>query len=79
VEIGVDRVEAGTIVTVRDEGPGIPPELLEHVFERFVRGPDSTGSGLGLPIVADIAAAHGGSATVESTPGEGTTFTLLLP
>jgi two-component system, OmpR family, sensor histidine kinase BaeS len=79
VEIGVERVAAGTAITVRDQGPGIAPAVLERVFERFVRGPDSTGSGLGLPIVADIAAAHGGSATAESTPGEGATFTLLLP
>ena len=79
VEIGVDRVPTGTAVTVRDQGGGIPAELLEHVFERFVRGPDSTGSGLGLPIAADIAAAHGGSATAENNPGGGATFTLLFP
>ena len=63
----------------RDDGAGISSELLPHVFERFVRGPDSRGSGLGLPIVADIAAAHGGSATAASTPGEGTTVTLVIP
>ena len=55
------------------------PELLPRVFERFVRDPGSAGSGLGLPIVADIAAAHGGSASAASTPGHGTTVTLVLP
>jgi signal transduction histidine kinase len=68
-----------TVLAVHDDGPGIAAELLPHVFERFVRGPDSPGSGLGLPIVADIAAAHGGSATIESPPGDGTTVRLLLP
>jgi two-component system sensor histidine kinase BaeS len=79
IDIAVDRTAEGTVLTVRDDGTGISSELLPHVFERFVRGPDSRGSGLGLPIVADIAAAHGGSATAASTPGEGTTVTLLIP
>jgi two-component system, OmpR family, sensor histidine kinase BaeS len=79
VEVQIGRSGSDTVMTVRDAGPGIPSELLEHVFERFVRGPDSTGSGLGLPIVADIAAAHGGSARATSTPGAGTTVTLTLP
>jgi two-component system sensor histidine kinase BaeS len=79
VEIGVERTAESALITVRDDGAGIANELLPHVFERFVRGPDSNGSGLGLPIVADIAAAHGGSATAVSTPGEGTTVTLVIP
>jgi two-component system, OmpR family, sensor histidine kinase BaeS len=79
VEIGIARTASGTTIAVRDDGQGMPPELLDHVFERFVRGPDSKGSGLGLPIVADIAAAHGGSASAASTPRDGTTVTLILP
>ena len=79
IDIAVDRTAEGTVLTVRDDGTGISSELLPHVFERFVRGPDSRGSGLGLPIVADIAAAHGGSVTAASTPGEGTTVTLVIP
>jgi two-component system sensor histidine kinase BaeS len=79
VEVVLERSPNPTVLSVRDDGSGIAPELLPRVFERFVRGPDSVGSGLGLPIVADIAAAHGGSATIESPPGGGTTVRLLLP
>ena len=79
IEIRIDRAATGAVLAVHDDGPGIPPEILERVFERFVRDPDSTGSGLGLAIVADIAAAHGGSATATSTPGDGTTVALVLP
>ncbi|MFF5188421.1 sensor histidine kinase [Streptomyces sp. NPDC000345] len=76
----------GTI-RVRDDGPGIPPELLPTVFERFTRADASraratpgagTGSGLGLAIVAAITAAHGGRIDVRSAPGR-TEFTVELP
>jgi len=72
---GVDRV----VISVADTGEGIAPELLPHVFERFVRGAGSKGSGLGLAIAHDITAAHGGTIDVESTPGAGTTFRISLP
>ncbi|PNV33832.1 two-component sensor histidine kinase [Streptomyces sp. DH-12] len=70
-------------VDVADDGPGIPPDLLPHVFERFARGDSArtraTGStGLGLAIVRAVAAAHGGSVTVDSAPGR-TVFSLHLP
>ncbi|WP_149547839.1 sensor histidine kinase [Streptomyces marokkonensis] len=70
-------------VDVADDGPGIPPGLLPHVFERFARGDSArtraTGStGLGLAIVQAVAAAHGGAVTVDSVPGR-TVFTLHLP
>jgi two-component system sensor histidine kinase BaeS len=79
IEIGIEGTAEGTVIRVRDDGPGIAAELLPHVFERFVRGPGSNGSGLGLPIVGDIAAAHGGSAHADSTPGGGTTVSLVIP
>ncbi|MET7377696.1 HAMP domain-containing sensor histidine kinase [Streptomyces sp. NPDC005526] len=68
---------------VEDDGPGIPAELLPHVFERFARGDSArsraTGStGLGLAIVRAVAAAHGGAVTVDSVPGR-TVFTVRLP
>ncbi|MDV9174383.1 HAMP domain-containing sensor histidine kinase [Streptomyces sp. W16] len=70
-------------VDVEDNGQGIPPDLLPHVFERFARGDSarsrSTGStGLGLAIVQAVATAHGGAVTVDSVPGR-TVFTVHLP
>jgi two-component system, OmpR family, sensor kinase len=67
---------------VRDTGPGVSPADRERIFERFQRGHHargSDGSGLGLSIVQAIAAAHGGEVLLESTPGEGATFTLVVP
>jgi len=77
---------AGTaVISVSDNGPGIPPELQPAIFERFVRGDTSLalshaagGSGLGLAIVQAVTAAHGGHAEVTSRPGE-TRFSVNLP
>ena len=66
-------------VAVSDEGPGIAPEVLPRLFERFARGPGSMGLGLGLYLAQQIAEAHGGSVEVESTVGAGSRFTLCLP
>src|SRR5206468_1566403 len=69
-------------VAVADSGPGIPREHHELIFERFGRanvGLGKPGTGLGLFIARSIAEAHGGQLTVESTPGQGATFTLELP
>ncbi|WP_055491260.1 cell wall metabolism sensor histidine kinase WalK [Streptomyces sp. TP-A0356] len=83
------------VIAVADDGPGIPVEDRERIFNRFVRlqsartrhAGEATGAGLGLPIVRDIATAHGGSLTVQETyaeparggQGPGATFTVLLP
>ncbi|RZQ61525.1 sensor histidine kinase [Amycolatopsis suaedae] len=76
----VVRVRAGASVEVADTGPGIDPDEADRVFERFHRGVHSGhGSGLGLSIVAAVAAAHGGSASVTATPGGGATVRVLLP
>jgi signal transduction histidine kinase len=66
---------------VSDQGPGIPEEILPHVFERFYRAPGQSqpGAGLGLAIAREIVVAHGGSITCASEPGHGTTFQFLLP
>jgi len=65
------------VVTVRDNGPGIPDDLLPHLFEPFVTTKPS-GSGLGLALVAKIIGDHGGLIEVDSRPGR-TEFRLHLP
>jgi signal transduction histidine kinase len=77
-----ERVE----IVVEDSGCGIPHEHLPHIFDRFYRVTGSgtaptpeQGLGLGLSFVAWIAKAHGGTVEVDSTPGEGTRFTVRLP
>jgi heavy metal sensor kinase len=70
------------VVAVRDTGPGIPPDDLPHVFERFYRSDHSRsqpGTGLGLSLAKALARAHRGDVTVISSLGHGSTFTLTLP
>jgi len=66
---------------VRDQGPGIPPESVPNIFDRFYRVPDQTqkGAGLGLAIAREIVVAHGGSIACVSKLGEGSDFYFLLP
>jgi two-component system, OmpR family, phosphate regulon sensor histidine kinase PhoR len=71
-------------IFVQDDGPGIPPEALDRVFERFyrvdkARSRDQGGTGLGLSIVKHIVQAHGGEVWVRSEPGKGATFFFTLP
>ena len=71
------------VVTVRDTGPGIPPQSLARVFERFYRvdegrSREDGGNGLGLAIVKHIVQLHGGTVWVESTPGQGSAFSISL-
>jgi two-component system, OmpR family, sensor kinase len=76
------RQESGDVacIEVIDEGPGIDPELLPHIFERFVTGDRrKSGLGLGLYLAKRIATLHRGDLTVESKPGSGARFTLTLP
>jgi heavy metal sensor kinase len=75
------EVEPGWLrVVIRDTGPGIPPDEIERVFDRYQRAEGlRTGFGLGLPIALEIARAHGGRIEVESSPGVGTAFTVWLP
>ncbi|MFD0683705.1 sensor histidine kinase [Actinomadura fibrosa] len=68
------------VIEVTDEGPGMSPDDAARAFERFHRAEQgTTGAGLGLPIVAAIAAAHGGRAELLSAPGQGTTVRITLP
>ena len=74
------REESEAIIcTVRDDGAGIPPALLNKVFEKETTDPGKGGTGLGLAIVKQIVEAHGGSVGVESDHGAGATLTFTLP
>ena len=84
VEVRVGSEDGQAVIDVSDHGPGMHPEQLDLVFERFYRADPSRsrasgGVGLGLSIVAAVAEAHGGSAEARSDPGVGTTFRILLP
>lgn len=79
--VRVAAVHAGgeTVLSVQDDGDGIPADLLPRVFDRFVKGDSSHGSGLGLAIVRDIVEAHGGTVGVDSWPGAGTKVRFTVP
>lgn len=85
VTITAEETAAGVVLCVRDTGPGIPPEHLPHLFDRFYRADEARstdnrggGAGLGLAIVHTIMKLHGGSITAESTP-EGAVFCMTFP
>jgi two-component system sensor histidine kinase BaeS len=82
VELSVAAADSLGLVRVADTGPGIDPDALPHVFERLWRGPGSrsvAGSGIGLAVVRELVAAHGGTVDADSTPGRGSAFTIRLP
>jgi len=84
-EVAIQAPQSGrsAMITVTDTGPGIDPQHLAHVFERFyrvdsARSRQAGGSGLGLPIAKAIVEAHGGRISIESQPHQGTTVTIVL-
>lgn len=85
VDVSLKRSETGVAITVKDNGAGISPEFLPHVFDRFTQQDSSStrkheGLGLGLAIVRHLAELHGGEASAESEgKGKGAAFTLTLP
>jgi signal transduction histidine kinase len=82
IELSVTGEGGFALLTVRDRGIGIAPDRLPHIFGRFARAVSSReygGLGLGLYIAHEIVSALGGSIHVDSTPGVGTSFTVLLP
>ncbi|WP_116947593.1 sensor histidine kinase [Jiangella endophytica] len=84
VRVSHDIVSDEVVLAVRDDGPGIAPEHLEHLFDRFYRTDTSRtratgGSGLGLAITKHLVEAHDGTVTVSSMVGAGSTFTVRLP
>jgi len=84
VVFGVRQAGASVVISVSDNGPGIAAEHLPRLFERFYRvdknrSREQGGTGLGLAIVKHVAQAHGGRVEVDSRPGQGSTFRLVLP
>ncbi len=83
IEVAAANEDGVVAVSVRDHGPGIPPESQRLIFEKFGRvsqdGGSKPGAGLGLFIARSIAEAHGGTLDVESQAGRGATFTVRLP
>ena len=82
VEISVKQVRGNVEVRVRDHGPGIPPEDIRRVFERFYRSKrdgQQRGSGIGLSLVQQIVEAHGGQTWAEAAPGGGAEITIAIP
>lgn len=86
ITVRIERQDEQSIIAIQDRGVGIPPEKLPHIFERFYRVPDievqngsSVGVGLGLYISQKIVERHGGRIEVQSSPGKGSTFSIILP
>jgi len=81
VRVEASGSEREVEVAVTDDGPGIPPEELPRVFDRFYRGSNAKpeGVGLGLAIAKSIVEAHGGRIWVESSPGKGSRFAFSVP
>jgi signal transduction histidine kinase len=84
IEVGARVSDGRLMIDVTDNGPGIPPAQVEHIFERFVRGDAGLtqrvgGTGLGLAISKSLIELHGGTIAVDSELGRGSTFTITLP
>jgi two-component system OmpR family sensor kinase len=84
VRLALSKRDGCVDLIVHDSGHGIAPEALPHIFERFYRADPARsrhieGTGLGLAVVNNIVRVHGGTVTVDSQPGKGTTFTVELP
>jgi signal transduction histidine kinase len=84
-EVKVHLTETGSdpgrtiMISVEDSGPGIEPDLLPHVFDRFYKSSDSGGMGLGLSIARYLVEAHNGKIWAESEAGKGATISLTIP
>ncbi len=82
IQITAEAVQGSVVIGVQDDGPGIAPETLEHIFERFYRGESSSavpGFGLGLPIAKSLLESQGGSISIDSQEGQGSRVKITLP
>lgn len=79
IEITATKRDGYTEFSVADNGPGIPEHLMDDLFGIFNKGTESDGTGIGLAVCKEIIDRHGGDISVDSTVGEGTTFTFTIP
>ncbi|MEU2023817.1 sensor histidine kinase [Streptomyces sp. NPDC016469] len=85
VRIGVGTLDGQAVLELSDQGSGMTPEQATHIFDRFYRGDTARGrtptggAGLGLSIVHSLVGTHHGHVEVDTAPGQGTTFRILLP
>jgi signal transduction histidine kinase len=84
IQVWARVADNGVEISVTDNGPGIPPAQLEHIFERFVRGDAGLtqrvgGTGLGLAISKSLVELHGGTIAADSVVGRGSSFRVTLP
>jgi signal transduction histidine kinase len=84
IDLRLTARNGNAVIEVVDRGLGLSPDEQKRVFEKFYRAPSHeslsiAGTGLGLTLVAHIAAGHGGRVEVESAPGKGSTFRILIP
>jgi signal transduction histidine kinase len=80
--VSVTSEDGGAMLVVEDDGPGVPDDMKEAIFEAFQRGRDAAelpGTGIGLSLVARFAELHGGRVWVEDRPGGGASFRIFLP
>jgi len=79
VDVAATATQGQVVISVHDTGPGIAPDDLPHVFERFYKSEESRGAGLGLAIAKSLVVAHGGEIEAISAPGQGTDMRFTLP
>ena len=78
VAVQITEDEKGLLIMVSDTGEGIEPENLPHIFERGFSTKAATGRGVGMCRIRDIVESHGGTIDVDTEPGSGTTFTIII-
>jgi signal transduction histidine kinase len=84
ISVSIKNTGSTALLRISDTGTGIPPEHINHIFDRFYRADearrrDTGGAGIGLSIAKTIVIAHNGSISVESEPSKGSTFTVSIP